>query len=463
MEKIDLAELGLDGGDGGKGALTAIPRTPPTYSNIELIAIDSIRIPPDRQRGDKINGRGEDELIKGLEDSFEAIGFFGAIIVSKDSLPSAEGGKQYKLIAGRRRLAACRSPHIPAQVVALHADDDSPEATLEMIELFEDLRRLQRDSINVMHSRKRIADLLGITEGLNQTKVAKRIGITKQQLSISISNSKFATAHPEKVDKCKTEEQVREVRERHDRIARERQMLALQEDLGEQRRFEIKIADFHEWASTYRGPPFDVGNVDFPWGIGQDKFGQSSRTAPRYEDSPEVFERLCETLWMYSDRLFAQSAHLIFWFSIARYSKVHDRLVGMGWEVNPHPFIWVKPTAGIVPRPGHDLRQAYEAAFICTRGGRLLSTKRNWFDGDPPDDRFHQSQKNESMMEHLLSAFVTDSTRVLDPTCGSGVAIKIAKRLGAHSALGLELDEESAVLARAALRSEPEPGGGRNE
>jgi hypothetical protein len=140
--EISLEELGLDGGDGGKGALTAIPRTPPTYSNIELIAVGSIRIPPDRQRGDKINGRGEDESIKGLEDSFEAIGFFGAIIVSRDRLPSQEGGRQYKLIAGRRRLAACRSPHIPAQMVTLHADDDSPEATLEMIELFEDLRRL---------------------------------------------------------------------------------------------------------------------------------------------------------------------------------------------------------------------------------------------------------------------------------------------------------------------------------
>jgi len=76
--EISLEELGLDGGDGGKGALTAIPKTPPTYSNIELIVVDSIRIPPDRQRGDKINGRGEDESIKGLEDSFEAIGFFGA-------------------------------------------------------------------------------------------------------------------------------------------------------------------------------------------------------------------------------------------------------------------------------------------------------------------------------------------------------------------------------------------------
>jgi hypothetical protein len=67
-------------------------------------------------------------------------------------------------------------------VVTLHHNDSHPKATVEIIELFEDLRRLQRNSINVMHLRKRIADLLRIPEGWNQTEVAKVIGITKQQL-----------------------------------------------------------------------------------------------------------------------------------------------------------------------------------------------------------------------------------------------------------------------------------------
>ena len=88
-------------------------------------------------------------------------------------------------------------------MVTLHPNDSHPKATLEMIELFEDLRRLQRDSINAMHSRKRIADLLGITEGLNQTEVAKVIGTTKQQLgaarrTASDFNSVMSTLPPAK-------------------------------------------------------------------------------------------------------------------------------------------------------------------------------------------------------------------------------------------------------------------------
>src|SRR5215510_1409944 len=90
MEKIDLVESGLNGGDGGKGALTAISRTP--HSQIELGAVGSIRLPSDRQP------------------------LFAAIL---DDLPPDEGGKQYKLIYGRRRLAAWHSPHIPAKRMSL--------------------------------------------------------------------------------------------------------------------------------------------------------------------------------------------------------------------------------------------------------------------------------------------------------------------------------------------------------
>ena len=55
------------------------------------------------------------------------------------------------------------------------------------------------------------------------------------------------------------------------------------------------------------------------------------------------------------------------------------------------------------------------------------------------------------MMQHLLGAFVDEDTRLLDPTCGSGVAIRVAKRLKAAHALGLEKSEQNALLARAAL------------
>src|SRR5262249_22624450 len=156
--------------------------------------------------------------------------------------------------------------------------------------------------------------------------------------------------------------------------------------------YEIRQADFNKWAYDYYGEPFDVIPVDFPWGIGQDEFNQSSRTAERYVDTPETFEELLGALETNLYRLLAKNGVLVFWFYVGDYQKVRDRLEKMGLDVNPVPFTWCKTTAGIIPRakPPFDLRQCTEVAFICRRGDARVLGKRNWFEGDPPKsgDRF---------------------------------------------------------------------------
>ena len=46
------------------------------------------------------------------------------------------------------------------------------------------------------------------------------------------------------------------------------------------------------------------------------------------------------------------------------------------------------------------------------------------------------------MLEYFLSMFVDNSTRMLDPTCGSASALKACSKLGAKYALGLELNQD---------------------
>jgi hypothetical protein len=435
-----------------------IPRLKPTYfPQLELIPIDSIII-RDRQRGGKINGRGEGETIKDLEDSFEAVGFFGSVLVCK--LASCHRDRfaylENSLVAGFRRIAAAKGrgeTHIIVQFVTPHPDDPNPEATLQSIELFEDIKRLNRDPRNIMKSRAKVAEMYS-KQGMLQKDIAEQIlGITPQYLSNTIRDAEFARFHPEKVVNCKTQDDIKDAREKYDKALRQ----------GEQERifganldknYVIQTANFNLWAPIYSGPLFNLGYVDFPYGIGQDDFGQKSRTDETYEDSPEVAEQLWATLETYQDRLFSKDAQLLVSFSMTQYQAIKDRLERMGWEVNPHPFAWTKPSAGIIPRPGRDLRQCWEPIFICARGDRKVEGKRNWYPGDPPrgDAREHQSPKNEVMMQHLLSAFVTEDTRLLDPTCGSGVAIRVAERLRAAYALGLEISEQGSLLARAALK-----------
>jgi hypothetical protein len=449
---IDLKELELTPEEleeliavSSTGARTSRPYPPTWPLQLELIPISSIII-HDRQRGDKLDGRDEDETIKSLEDSFERHNRFGAIIVHK----GAED--RYRLVCGRRRIEASKrrgDAHIPAQFVVLHPDDPNPEATLQSLELIEDAARLQRDSLNKMNSRAKIAETY-LTEGKSQKEAAELLGIRPQYLSNTLADAQFYRSYPEKVKHCKTQDDVKKVREKHERAWRQEEDERL---WGRAKTYEIVHADFNVWAPAYSGPLFNLGYIDFPYGIGQDKFGQKSRTDETYEDRPEVANQLWATLETYQDRLFSKDAHLIVSFSMTQYQALKDRLERMGWEVNATPFAWVKPSAGIIPRPGRDLRQCWEPIFICARGDRKVEGKRNWYPGDPPrgEAREHQSEKNEEMMQHLLSAFVTEDTRLLDPTCGSGVAIRVAKRLKAAYALGLEISEQNALRARAGI------------
>jgi hypothetical protein len=309
-----------------------------------------------------------------------------------------------------------------------------------------------------MHSRRRIAEIYE-ANGKSREQIAERFQISVSTLADSINNSRFAERFPDKVARCKNPDEVGEVRRLYNRAKGQKdleELERLQGILKPRPAYEIVTQDFNRWPETYGGPPFDFVNADFSWGIGQDSFNQSSRTTGRYPDTPEIFDRLCGTLGVCTDRgIIAARAGMLFWCpaSIDRMARDRDMLIRMGWEVRKRPVILIK-NRGILPRPDLDPRQCYETALVCTRGGFEIESKRDWAEGDPPKNRIHQSQKNEDALEHFFRMFVNERSRVLDPTCGSGVAIRVAKKLKVEYALGLEIDEEFAFLARAALEAE---------
>jgi DNA modification methylase len=61
------------------------------------------------------------------------------------------------------------------------------------------------------------------------------------------------------------------------------------------------------------------------------------------------------------------------------------------------------------------------------------------------------SEKPEPMLRHFFGMLVDENTILLDPTCGSGSALRAADSLGARAVLGLERNPEFAGLARDAL------------
>src|SRR5690606_15860787 len=106
----------------------------------------------------------------------------------------------------------------------------------------------------------------------------------------------------------------------------------------------------------------------------------------------DVYWRLVDTLGASMRNVVAESAHLIFWFSMDYYADTKVALEGMGWSVNPFPLIWFKSdNSGILPDPSRGPRRVYETAFLASRGDRkIIQAVSNVF-AAPVVKRIHMS------------------------------------------------------------------------
>ena len=159
-----------------------------------------------------------------------------------------------------------------------------------------------------------------------------------------------------------------------------------------------------------------------------------------YEDGKDVYFTLLDTLAASMDNIVAESAHLMFWFSMDYYEVTRDRLTSMGWRVNPFPLIWNKSdNTGLLPDPQRGPRRIYETAFFASRGDRLVvQPVSNLFSHPGRDKEIHMSEKPVAMLRHFFRMICDSNSVVLDPTSGSANALKAAESLGANYVLGLE-------------------------
>lgn len=210
--------------------------------------------------------------------------------------------------------------------------------------------------------------------------------------------------------------------------------------------------DFKFWAETYSGPKFNLIHCDFPYGVGMHKSDQGSGDAHgSYEDTPEIYWSLIDTLLNNLDNFCAPSAHLLFWFSMDFYQDTLN-VLSTKFKVNPFPLIWHKSdNSGILPDPNRGPRRIYETAFLASRGDRKIVRPVSNVVAAGITRGKHMSEKSQEVLRYFFKMLVDDSSAVLDPTCGSGSAIRAAVACGASRYLGLELNPEFADLADEAL------------
>lgn len=418
-----------------------------TSGNFTSFPVPAIVINRDDRQRRELTGIDE------LAESIGRIGLINPLVITRDGI----------LVAGERRFTAVRSlgwTHVSVQFV-----EDLSEYELQVIELEENIKRVdlswqdQCRAIDRFHALKKQGESEWTQAqsaqalGMSDREIGRYLTVAKSLTSDRVANAEKFSVALNLVNRD-NERKRTSVLESVAPIALERKTPSAEgivETVEPPKRKTppLLLADFHEWAAAYTATPFNLIHCDFPYGINvADSPRQNSAIQEHYDDSKDVYFHLLETLAMGMSNVVADSAHLIFWFSMDYYEITRDRLTHMGWRVNPFPLIWHKSdNAGIAPDPQRTPRRTYETAFFASRGDRKLTqagAKSNSFahPGKKGPDGIHLSEKPVPMLQHFLSMVCDDYSTVLDPTCGSGNALKAATALGATRVLGIEKSEE---------------------
>jgi ParB/RepB/Spo0J family partition protein len=421
------------------------------------IGINKISVPPRRQRKDL----GD---LSGLKASILALGILNPIVVESDR----DNPGQYLLIAGERRFRSAQELDL-ATVPIRTIESLTPDERIR-IELEENIKRKQLDW---QEEAKAVELYVAINPNQTQEQIAESLGVPQSYISRCVAFVRGAEEMPElkaasnltaAVNIIKRKEQ-RKLDTLLDGQSLDDQLLgkpAAPAAPAVALPYTIQHTSFLTWASEYSGPRFNLLHCDFPYGLNMDSAPLQGRAgawaSDNYDDRPELYFQLLSCLLAHKDNIIADSAHVLFWLSLNFLHETTEAFTAAGFLVHPFPFIWGKSDGkSFLPDPQRWPRRGYEAALLISRGDRKIVQAKQNIVWEPTTKTLHLSEKPVPVVQHLMSMFCDESSRVLDPTCGSGTAILAAKNLKAAFALGLEIDPQHAAGATGRLNALPDP------
>lgn len=424
------------------------------------LSVESIVIRRDERQRKELQGIDE------LAESIRKRGLIQPIVITRNN----------ELIAGERRLSAVKS--LKHEVIRVVYSDELDPGELKALELEENIKRVDlpwKDlclAIDDYHeyqrtkSKKWSQAQTGEALGIDTGEVSKRLAVAAE---IRAGNKLVLEAPKLSTAKGIVQRQL-ERRASAETI----QLTALVNpkpkpaDSGVEgpsapppsgTGFVLNV-DFLNWARDYDGDKFNLIHCDFPYGVGMHKSDQGSGDSyGTYEDTPEIYWTLVNAFMRYLDNFTEESAHLVFWFSMDYYEATRLALSAgkeadgrtpraFPWRVNPFPLVWHKDDgAGILPDANRGPRRTYETAFLASRGDRKIVRAVANSVGCPISRGRHMSEKPQGVLRHYFRMLVDDHSSVLDPTCGSGSALRAAAACGASRFLGVELNKDFAEEA----------------
>lgn len=220
--------------------------------------------------------------------------------------------------------------------------------------------------------------------------------------------------------------------------------------------YQILHANMSEKLENYSGPKFNMLHLDLPYGVKLNgQANQDSFEGGGYESNPDIYWDLLYTLLNKWDSFMFDSSHFMCWISMEFYTDTieafNETLGRNDLFICKTPMIWHKTdNRGIISDVKRRPRNIYEACLFGSTGDRFIVKPGSNVYGAPTAKAtaIHTNEKPIPMLKDFMQNFVDETSRVLDPTCGSGSAIRAAELLKAESAIGWEFNEDFATRAQ---------------
>lgn len=354
---------------------------------------------------------------------------------------------ELKLLAGGRRLAACKELEmttIPAILRKIEGEIDELE-----IELVENIARKDFDWVERAKLEKRIYDLkLEENPDWTQDDQAEYLGQSKGATSRRIQLAEIMEAVPQLMNapdestawkgykKLESELIIREIAKEADpEVTRGAQYAEKHYHVG----------DAIEGLKGMNDRIVHFAEVDPPYGI--DFTNRKERNVEKQNigkytevDSKEYLEFI-ETVATEVYRVLYDPSFCVWWFGPTWYKEVREILRGVGFQVNDIPAIWIKRGGGQTASPDTMLGSSYEPFLVCRKGNPVLAKpgRSNLFDFEPvsPSKKIHATEKPFELMDEILKTFSYPGGVMVCPFLGSGVTLRAAY---ANSTIGFGWD-----------------------
>lgn len=419
-----------------------------TTNDFHLVPLTEIWV--DRNKRQRTELRDVDKLA----DSLATIGLLNPITINRNM----------ELIAGERRLTAARN--LGWETIPAHFYETLDPVEMKKVELEENIRRHDLTWQETAAAVKEYHDIrIADDPQWSQERTAEALNISKTSVSRYVQTANALERGDESVTKAPTLRAAANIVTRKTsraidvQIAKGLQAAVSPQDPEESSDEEncphtILNEDFIKYISSAKvAPYYDVLHCDFPYGVNHNKSDQGNAAAfEQYDDTTDVYWELVEVLVENLDKFMLPDCHIIFWLSMNFYHETKLALEQAGFTIVPQPLIWHKTdNKGVASDVERRPRNVYEAALYGWRGNRKQFKLISNVYGAPTTKEIHVSEKPVAMLKHFMSAVVDEHSKVIDPTCGSGNAIRAAIQLNAARAAGYEIRPTIAKQAAVAV------------